>query len=183
MILSTLQTAGLLVGIFYYILTLRNAQHTRELALKNQELTLQSQELSRKAQEQAADTRKAQLVMQFLEKTSRPDMIESRIKYDKFEWVTANDYIQDISSFDGLNTLNGTLGYYEGIGVLVKEGLLDIRPITLLSSGIIRSMWEKFDPIKYEVRKELEWPRLFIECEYLYYEIMKFHKEHPEITM
>ena len=34
MVLSTIQTVGLLVGISYYILTLRNAQHTRELALK-----------------------------------------------------------------------------------------------------------------------------------------------------
>ena len=54
MVLSTIQTVGLLVGIFYYVTTLRNAQKTREL-------TLQSMELTRKAQEQAVETRQAQL--------------------------------------------------------------------------------------------------------------------------
>ena len=43
MVLSTLQTTGLLVGIFYYIVTLNNQQ-------KNQELTLI-------AQAQALETR------------------------------------------------------------------------------------------------------------------------------
>jgi hypothetical protein len=69
MVLSTLQTAGILVGIFYYIFTLRNAQHTRELQLR--------------AQEQAADTQKAQLLMQYNEKVSRPDIIEARVRYEK----------------------------------------------------------------------------------------------------
>ena len=87
MVLSTLQTAGLLVGIFYYILTLRNAQHTRELSLK--------------AQEQAAETRKTQLLMQYTEKLSRPDIIEARVKFEKFDWVTASDFIQDFSSVEG----------------------------------------------------------------------------------
>jgi hypothetical protein len=53
MVLSTIQTVGLLVGIFYYITTMRNAQKTRELALKSQELT-------RKAQEHAVETRQIQ---------------------------------------------------------------------------------------------------------------------------
>ena len=50
MVLSTLQTVGLLVGIFYYVTTMRNAQKTREL-------TLESQELSQKAQEQSLETK------------------------------------------------------------------------------------------------------------------------------
>ena len=58
-----------------------------------------------------------------------------------------------------------------------------IRSIALLSSGLIRKMWDKFVPIKDEVRSELGWSRLFIEYEYLYDELMKFHKEHPEVPM
>jgi uncharacterized protein HemX len=55
MILSTLQTIALIVGIVYYLIIMRNTQKTRELSLRAQELTL-------KAQEQAKETRQAQLL-------------------------------------------------------------------------------------------------------------------------
>jgi hypothetical protein len=38
-ILQLLQTAGILVGIIYYITIMRNTQKTRELTLQSQELT------------------------------------------------------------------------------------------------------------------------------------------------
>ena len=65
MILSTLQTAGLLVGIFYYIMVLRNQQKNQEISLRNQELTLKSQAL-------ATETRQAQLFMQLFDRWSDP---------------------------------------------------------------------------------------------------------------
>ncbi len=52
LVLQILQTAGILVGIIYYITIMRNTQKTRELSLRAQELTL-------KAQEQAKETRQA----------------------------------------------------------------------------------------------------------------------------
>ena len=39
MVLSTIQTASLVVGIVYYITIMRNTQRTRELTLKAQEET------------------------------------------------------------------------------------------------------------------------------------------------
>jgi hypothetical protein len=49
MVLSTVQTAGILVGIAYCLVIMRNSQKTRELALQSQE--------------QALETRQAQLFM------------------------------------------------------------------------------------------------------------------------
>jgi hypothetical protein len=63
MVLSTLQTAGLLVSIFYYITVLRNQQKNQEISLRNQEKTLESLELTRKSQEDALHTRQAQFFM------------------------------------------------------------------------------------------------------------------------
>lgn len=56
MVLSTIQTVSLVVGVIYYITIMRNSQRTREL-------TLESQELARKAQEHALETRQAQMFM------------------------------------------------------------------------------------------------------------------------
>jgi hypothetical protein len=55
-IFQFLQTVGILVGVFYYISTIRTNQRNQEISLRNQELTL-------KAQEHAAETRQAQLYM------------------------------------------------------------------------------------------------------------------------
>jgi uncharacterized membrane-anchored protein YhcB (DUF1043 family) len=56
MVLSTLQTIALVVGIAYYLFIMRNSQ-------RNQELTL-------KAQEQALETRQTQLFMQIYQDMS-----------------------------------------------------------------------------------------------------------------
>ncbi len=53
MVLSTLQTIALIVGIVYYITIMRNQQKTRELALK--------------AQEQATETRQTQIFLRLFE--------------------------------------------------------------------------------------------------------------------
>ena len=73
MVLSTLQTIALIVGIFYYLTIMRNQQKTRELSLQAQELTLESQELTRKAQEQAVETRQAALFMSIYETFRTPE--------------------------------------------------------------------------------------------------------------
>ena len=39
-VLSTLQTFGLLVGIFYYVMTLRNQQKNQQLALETRQAQL-----------------------------------------------------------------------------------------------------------------------------------------------
>ncbi len=40
MVLSTLQTAGILVGIYYYVMTLRNQRKNQELALETRQAQL-----------------------------------------------------------------------------------------------------------------------------------------------
>ena len=44
MVLSTIQTIALVVGIIYYITIMRNQQKTRELTLKSQEQTLETRQ-------------------------------------------------------------------------------------------------------------------------------------------
>ena len=71
--------------------------------------------------------------------------------------------------------------FYEGLGVLVKEGYIDIRLVALLMTGRIRVFWEKFEPIIDELREFHNYPRWMSETEYLYNELMKYLDEHPEL--
>jgi len=69
----------------------------------------------------------------------------------------------------------------EELGVYVKEGLLDVRPIYLYMSGTITKAWEKNVDFIVEHRKRSDWPRYLIESEYLYNKIIEYAEEHPEL--
>jgi len=73
MVLNTLQTAGLLVGISYYILSLRNQNRAR----------------------------KTQLYLQLVNKFSESEMIEARGKFIELEWSTAEDFFEDWGNPEG----------------------------------------------------------------------------------
>jgi hypothetical protein len=71
--------------------------------------------------------------------------------------------------------------YHEGVGVLVRFGLLDIRYIAYLASWPTRMYWEKLKPIIEDVRRLQNAPRSDSESEYLYNELMKYLEKHSEL--
>jgi hypothetical protein len=161
-ILQILQTAGLLVGIVYYIMVLRNQQ---------------------KSQKHAEDTREAQLFMNIYNK------IETRENTERIDRVLSMkfDSVEEFHSKYGLEA--NPEAYYdvmhvsdliEGVGVLVKEGLVDIRLVVLLMSGMVTNYWRNFEIVWMDFRENRDWPRASVEVEYLYHEVMKYAKKHPE---
>jgi len=182
MFLSTLQTVGILVGIIYYITIMRNQQRTRELSLRAQELTL-------KAQEQASETRQAQLFMNIYNQsfTSR-QFLDALQRVINLQWKDFDEYL---ALFDYTNpetrenrlAMMTLTGFFEGVGVLVKEGLLDIRMVALLMTGPVKSYWEKIVPIVEKYRERDNYPRMVSETEYLYNELMKYISENPEFKV
>ena len=68
------------------------------------------------------------------------------------------------------------------VGVLVKEGMLDIRLIALNWAGASRMVWEKLEPILPQLRKQFNYPRMWSETEYLFRELIKYMEEHPELA-
>ncbi len=153
-LLTYLTLISVPVGVFYYISTLRNQNRAR----------------------------KTQLYLQMVNKFSQSDYLEAQGKFNDLEWSTAEDLLEYWRNPEGRKTI-GTLGsWYEGIGVLVKENLLDIRVVALFMTGLVTGFWDKFIPIIDEAR-EIVGPRLFIETEYLYDQLMKYIQEHPEIQV
>ena len=84
------------------------------------------------------------------------------------------------NSVEGFKTVVVLGAYFEGLGVLVRENLLDIRVVALLMTGNVINYWSKLKPIIGDIREALNWPRAWIEAEYLYNELMKYLEEHPE---
>ena len=67
--------------------------------------------------------------------------------------------------------------YFEGIGVLVKRGLLDPTLVDDLLSINIFEFWEKIEPLVIERRKRMNKPTSGEWMEYLYNEIRKIAEE------
>jgi len=157
MVLSTLQTVSIMIGIVYYLSILRNTQKTRELTLK--------------AQEQAAETRQAQLFMQMY---NRWNTLEMRTQFDivmASEWKDYDGYVEYSKDKEYMTCFNVIATFIEGIGVLVHRGLIEAAFVDDLMSGSMMRYWEKIEPIVYGIRLRRNWPQYAEWIEYLYYQI------------
>ncbi len=179
MVLNTLQTAGILVGIFYYVMTLRNQRKNQEISLRNQELTL-------KAQEQALETRQAQLFMNIYDRRlNNPHFDDVNHRIQGLRWKDWDEY-QALFDYTNPETrdnhlaMSTMMNFYQGVGVLVKANLVDIRLISHLMSNSTKEFWEKVEPIVEEAREDWYGPGFLIDTEYLYNELMKYSEEHPD---
>jgi hypothetical protein len=183
MVLSTLQTIALIVGIAYYLIIMRNSQRNQEISLKNQELTLQSQELTRKAQEHATETRQAQLFMQLNSRWREIDWqrITPTISTKVSGWEEVKERSENDPEFRYM--ISEIPSMYEYLGVIVKEGYLRIRLVALMWAGMTRTFWENIvEPILDEMREDTGYARGLSETEYVCRELLKYMDEHPELA-
>ena len=170
MVLSTLQTVGLLVGIFYYIMTLQNTRKNQQLTLKAQELTL--------------DTRRGQLILQYILESIEKIALDYTVDHiTHAEWSSYEEWEEKY-----WNDPEYQKAFYwiqmgmSGIGTLLMEGLIDIRILTLFNADGVIYNWEKHKDIIYERRKRWNQKRYCDMWEYVYTEQMKYLEEHPELT-
>jgi hypothetical protein len=149
MVLSTLQTIALIVGVLYYVTTMRNQNKARQLQALNNVFS------------------RGPKNFKFLE-WDLQDYEEFRMKY-----FDEND-VESVA-------FRAWWDIQEELGVYLKEGLVDVRLIYLFMSGTVTKVWEKYWDFIVEYRKRNNWPRFFIESEYVYNKIMDYAKTHPEL--
>ena len=98
--------------------------------------------------------------------------------YDDFnEKYGPNNNPEDYASFLVLIT------YFEGVGVLVKRGLINADFVDDLLSGLIIRLWEKYETYIISLREIRQWPQFAEYVEYLYNEMIRIRakKGHLEI--
>ena len=150
---------GVIAGFSYYVLTVRNAQRIQKMQL---------------------ETRQAQLFMQIVSQWNQPSMVESRTWYFTLELNTLDDFERLWQDPEAAKLLRVWGGFLEGIGVLVREGFLDIKVIAGLMGGVVKTHWEYQESYVYELREVWNSPRFWIEWEYLYTAMMKYAEDNPE---
>jgi hypothetical protein len=149
------------------------------LAAVNYVITSRREE---KRSQQTLETRQAQMFMNIYQQVTSKDYIQAMNKaFEDTQWSTweeLQDHWKDKEFREAFNVI-GT--YYEGLGVLVREGFLNIRLVALLICGSTLRYWGKLGPIVMDARKGMAYSRFASESEYLYDELVKYLKEHPEL--
>jgi hypothetical protein len=169
MVLSTLQTTGILVGIIYYITIMRNAQKTRELSLK--------------AQEEA-------------ERARQRDMIFQKVQSLSLEYTRTFADVMSYTGWKDVEEFNEKYGWrsnpeawsklllieriYNSVGILLKENMVNADIVfELYPPNAILRMWEQFLPLWKEARSRFNNPEHLKSFEFLYNETKK---RYPDVS-
>jgi hypothetical protein len=136
-------------------------------------------------------TRQAQLLIQICNQTlNNPAFMKGYYIIKDSEWKDYDEYIEYLGEpgSENYNDIFLVGGILESIGVLVEEGLVDIRLIESLMRRIVIEYYEKMKPMldgrrrMYNLERGDREPLLQAwKVEYLYHELMKFLGENPEL--
>lgn len=163
------------VGVSSYINSNRRAEEAKRKEQDTREMEL-------KTQQQNLETRQAQMFMNIYQQVSSPEFLKAWQRIASEPWRTYAEWerlYRDDMSFREAEDI--TQFFYEGLGTLVREGLLPIRMVALLMCGATRYHWERHVSMVEEGRRATGHRRWFSEEEYLYGELLKYLGEHPEL--
>jgi hypothetical protein len=164
-VLQLLQTAGILVGIIYYITIMRNTQKTRELTLQ--------------AQEQALETRQAQLFMQQYRDTANTETQMLAWELQSWEWADPADFMEKYWSDPSKQAKWVTfMLYMNGLGILLNENYIPAElQYKMDQDGVATLMfWFQWEPVIMELRKRRNNPDLMKYFEYYVGEMIRLRK-------
>ena len=166
-----IQAISVIIAALSVALAALNSILTSRRTARNEKLTL--------------ETRQAQMFIQMQNRLSDSmrdieipylELIQSK-KYDTYD-----EFIDLLNSDPTIRKVVRRLcGFYENLGVLVKEKLIDVRLVALMWGGSTRIFWEFIEPIIDEWRVAMNYPRLWSETEYVCKEVLKYMDEHPEL--
>jgi len=126
-------------------------------------------------------TRQAQLYMQIHSKWSDREFIRGFYNaLNEYEFNDAEDFFakygQGVNE-DAFVTINEITRYFEGVGQLLRDGLIDFRLVKSLYSYRIIDLWEKYYPLVVYLRESAFGhpnPEFYENFEYLYNELVKY---------
>jgi hypothetical protein len=151
MVLSTIQTVSLVVGIMYYIAIMRNAQKARKTELVSRIL------------EQGGRSYEGQLQGVEIMEMQWTDFDDFLAKYDST--VNPENFAKRVLWWD----------YYQEIGYMLHEGLADVDTVyNLLGGNNSLLVWGKFESIILEQRKRYRDPSYYKYFEYFADEMKKY---------
>ena len=161
------------VGVSSYI----NSNKRAEEAKKKEQLT---QELALKTQQQNLETRQAQLLIGIYQALVSPEMMEANLKLQDIYMENVQDWYKLGKNKEKYKAWTLWAAYYQGIGTLVKEKLIDVSLPAQMWGGNVIWFYERYAAMMRDCREKLNWPGWGLETEYLYNSILEYGRGHPE---
>jgi hypothetical protein len=158
-VLQILQTAGILVGIFYYIMTLN---------------------YTRKNQEQTLETRKAMVFHNVIgQLLTNSDALKNGL-------IIEDNPISSIEEFHELwenpeykIAVTWNLMLFENLGVYIREGIVDIDMFAKFQPYWVLHFWEGYKDVIYYFRERYG-PSAYRNTEYVMIALQEYLDKHPE---
>jgi len=138
-------TAGVLVGVVYYILAIRNQ----------------------------AQTKQTDLVMRLYATFSTSEFQDAWTKVRKRAPKADIADIDEFDEKVGLREFNQVCLFFEGIGILLQRKLVDARMVEDLFGGSVDRAWGYVRKAVYHGRQQMNDPTIYYYFEYLYNEMKK----------
>ena len=172
-IFQFLQTVGILVGVFYYIMTIRTNQRNQEIALRNQELAI-------KAQEHATETRQLDIYMKLKLTLIDPEWNVNSFSVAALEWEDFDDFARKYSHSENPDEAGKRFAvwqYWDSLGYVLSRGVIDPDTIFDMFGNGCLYYWTKFEPIIRGFRKMDGRPETWNWFEYLADEMKKIREQ------
>jgi hypothetical protein len=161
MVLITLQTIALIVGIAYYLIIMRNSQRNQEQTLKTRNAMVFHQIVG-----QALTNKEAFKNVLVIEANPNPS-VEEYLDL----WKTSPEYRTALYWF---------WQTYEICGIYLKKGIVDVDIFAQYQPYWNLRFWEWYKEIIYEHRKSYG-PSYYRNMEYLMNALKEYIEEHPEL--
>jgi len=108
----------------------------------------------------------------------------STLRWLDYEWNSYDEFIQKYSArtnFEVFNATNSVGRYFEGVGVLVEKGLINLDLVNSLLYKYVAWYWIKHESMFKEHRKQYDDPLAWDHVEYLYTELKKHQPHAPTV--
>jgi hypothetical protein len=126
------------------------------------------------------ETRQAQLFMNIFQTTTSIEWITvAEEMIHLWKWRDFEDFdtkYGEIANNEAAGKMNAVLGYWNGVGVLVRRQLIDPDLIYDMKRLTVIELWDKFSPIINEWRRRYSAPQIYIGMEELVRELRRIRE-------
>jgi hypothetical protein len=136
---------------------------------------------TRKNQQMQLETRQAQLFMNIYNTYRSKEYLEHAGYTYNMTYTDAADFDSKYGDIATRLPYTQLSFFFEGIGILVEEGLIDINLVAKLIPGDVAGHWRRFGPYIHERREKSNHPEYMHGVEYLFNELVKVVPDNSQI--
>ncbi len=146
---------GVCIAAVYYVMNLRVQQDNMKNTL---------------------ETRQAQLFKEFLKTQESYEFSKmfQEIFYD-WSWRDFDEYMSKYgkTNIDARTKMTVVFGFFEGLGIMVRRGLISADLVYEFNYNSIIGFWERYSPIVMALRQSFNSPQFYEPIEWLYGEMKR----------